>query len=53
MVESSIRSDLFPARITVRFGDARARASIRNVGRAEKDACEETSYIRMAPAAPR
>lgn len=30
-------SDLFPASMTVRFGDARALASIRNVGRAVKE----------------
>jgi hypothetical protein len=34
----SARSALFPASRTVRFGDARARASIRKVGRAAKEA---------------
>lgn len=34
---SSIKSVLFPAKITVRLGDAKARASMRNVGRAVKE----------------
>lgn len=37
------KSLLFPASTTVRFGDASARASMRNVGRPPNDAYEETS----------
>jgi hypothetical protein len=51
--ESSSKSTLFPARITERFAEARARASIRNVGSVEKEEYEDTSYTRIAPAAPR
>lgn len=40
---SSARSTLLPARMTERLGEARARASIRKVGREEKDAYEATS----------
>lgn len=47
------RSDLLPTRRTVRFSDARARASLRNVGREVKVWRRVMSYIRRAPAAPR
>ena len=47
------RSALLPTRSTVRFGDARARASLRNAGRFLKVAWEVRSYTRRAPAAPR
>lgn len=50
---SESRSVLFPASNTVKFGDARARASIRNVGKAVNEGWEPTSYISIAPAAPR
>jgi hypothetical protein len=35
---SEVRSALFPARMTDRFGEARARASMRKVGREAKEA---------------
>lgn len=47
------KSALFPTKITVRLGLARARASARNVGSAAKLGCEVMSYTRSAPAAPR
>ena len=40
---SDRRSDLFPARRSVRLGEARARASLRNVGRASKESWEAMS----------
>lgn len=49
---SEARSDLLPARTTVRLGEARARASLRKVGRALKESWEARSYTRIAPAAP-
>ena len=47
------RSDLLPTSIVVRFGDASARASERNMGREEKVEWRVMSYMRSAPAAPR
>jgi hypothetical protein len=41
--ESKPRSVLFPANMTVKFGEANARASIRKVGRASKEAVEAMS----------
>ena len=46
-------SVLLPARRRVRFGDARARASFRKVGRALKEVWDARSYTNIAPAAPR
>ena len=40
---SLARSSLFPANITLRFGDARARASFRNGCRFLKDLCDVMS----------
>lgn len=37
------RSDLLPTRRRVRFGEARARASVRKVGREAKVGCEVMS----------
>lgn len=47
------RSALLPTRRRVRLGDARARASLRKVGSALKEASDARSYTRIAPAAPR
>lgn len=41
--KSAQRSVLFPASRTVRLGEARARASIKKVGRVSNDACDEIS----------
>ncbi len=49
---SEAKSDLLPARRSVRFGEARARASLRKVGSALNESCDERSYTKMAPAAP-
>lgn len=40
---SSVRSDLLPTSTVIRFGEARARASFRNVGREWKECREQTS----------
>lgn len=42
-VFSFARSALLPTRMTVRFGEARARASLMKVGRAVKVGCEVKS----------
>ena len=51
--DAEVRSNLLPARRSVRFGEASARASLRKVGRALNEACDATSYTKSAPAAPR
>lgn len=50
---SVARSSLFPTSITLRFGEANARASFRNGCKPRKEPWDEMSYTRMAPAAPR
>jgi hypothetical protein len=52
-VPLSARSTLLPARRSVRFGEARARASLRKEEREAKVWWEVMSYTSIAPAAPR
>jgi len=40
---SSVRSALLPTRTVIKFGEARARASFRKVGREWKECLEQTS----------
>lgn len=50
---SFARSALLPTRRVVRLGEARARASFKNVGRPVNVLWFVRSYTRRAPAAPR
>jgi hypothetical protein len=51
-VPLSAKSTLFPTSMSVRFGDARARASFTNEGNEAKVGWDVISYTRTAPAAP-